>query len=63
MNKTRYRFDWENGHTKQKTLSRSFETLDEAKGFSKGKNVVDIYVSHGKYRVEWVKTIDNNGKD
>ena len=61
MKKIRYRHDWERGHMIEKTLSRSFDTIQDAQSFADGKNVIDIYKSNGRYKVEWVKTKDNNG--
>lgn len=58
--KTTYRFDWENGYTKARRLSRSFDTIEEANQFAKGKPNADIYKTKGRYKVEWVKIIDNN---
>lgn len=58
--KTVHRFDWNDGDTIVKTLSRSFDTLEEAVRFSQGKRTTDIYKSKGKYRVEWLKISDNN---
>ena len=55
VNKTTYRHDWVNGHYKQRSLTRSFETMDEAERFAEGKDVVDIYRRKGKYTVEWMK--------
>lgn len=60
MNKTAYRFDWENGYTKSRRLSRSFETREAAEAFAEGKHGTEIYVSKGKYKVEWIKTTGNN---
>lgn len=60
--KTTYRLDWVNGYTKARRLSRSFSTLAEAEAFAKGKKNTEIYRSKGKYKVEWVKIIDNNGE-
>jgi hypothetical protein len=57
---TIYRFDWAHGHTIEKYLSRSFDTLEEAQRFAEGKRVVDIYISKGRYKVQWVNVIDNN---
>ena len=47
-------------HVEQRTLSRSFDTLEEAQKFAEGKNVMDIYRAHGRFKVEWeqVKRID-----
>lgn len=56
MNKTTIRFDWETGDTKVRRLTRSFETLDEAKRFAEGKKVSDIFRSKGRFVVEWIKT-------
>lgn len=58
--KTTFRFDWENGYTKCRRLSRSFDTLEEAKHFSTGKQNADIYKSKGRYKVEWIMVTDNN---
>ena len=58
--KTVKHFDWSNGFTIHKTLSRSFKTLDEAKRFADGKTNAEIYISKGLYKVQWSKTIDNN---
>ena len=60
MKKTTYRHDWQNGYTKCRRLSRSFDTLEDANNFAEGKQVTDIYRSNGKYKVEWVKIKDNN---
>lgn len=57
---TTYRFDWESGYTKRRRLSRSFDTLDDAKLFANGKTESEIYISKGRYKVEWIKTTDNN---
>ena len=40
-----------------RTLSRSFDTLEEAKKFAEGKDTVDIYKSKGRYKVEWLKEV------
>ena len=65
--KTLYRHEWEHGDTKARILSRSFPTLEEAERFAKGEHpgcirweVIDIYKSKGRYKVEWIKVIDNN---
>lgn len=60
MRKTTYRFDLENGYTIARRLSRSFDSLEEAREFSKGKVNSDIYKSKGRYKVEWIKVVDNN---
>ena len=60
MSNTTYRFDWESGYTKVRRLTRSFETLDEAKRFAEGKQDVDIFRSKGRFVVKWIKVIDNN---
>lgn len=60
MRKTTYRFDLENGYTIAKRLSRSFDSLEEAQIFLKNKVNADIYKSKGRYKVEWIKIIDNN---
>ena len=61
INKTVYRFDWVNGYTKQMTLSRSFVTLEAAQKFAEGKQTIGIYRNKGRFVVEWIKIIDNNG--
>lgn len=60
MNKTSYKFDWNNGYTKVRKLTRSFDTIEEAMLFADGKLNTDIYKSKGKYTVEWTKVVDNN---
>jgi len=60
MNHTRHRFDWQNGYTKERRLSRSFATLEEAQRFAEGKRTADIYKAHGRFKVEWIKTEGNN---
>lgn len=60
MRKTTYRFDFENGYTITKRLSRSFDSLEEAQMFSENKMNADIYKSKGRYKVEWIKIINNN---
>ena len=57
MNKTAHGFSWERGYYIERTLSRSFDTLEAAQKFAKGKDVRDIYRNKGKYVVEWVKTV------
>ena len=59
MKKTVYRFDWEKGHTKVRTITRSFDSLHEAERFAQEKEVVDIYRSKGRYVVEWRKETAN----
>lgn len=63
MNKTVCGFNWTEGYYKRRTLTRSFETLEAVQKFAEGKDVVDVFLNKGKFVVEWVKTIDNNGKD
>ena len=60
MSHTTKRFDWTNGYTIARRLSRSFDTLQEAQEFAKGKLNTEIYRSKGRYKVEWIKAIDNN---
>lgn len=55
-----YHFDWQNGHTIHKKLTRSFDSLEQANKFAEDKQVIDIYVSGGRYKVEWLKITDNN---
>ena len=43
-------------HVEEVTLSRSFDTLEQAKAFAEGKDVRDIYKAHGRFKVEYVKT-------
>ena len=56
--KTTTRFDWEHGYQKARRLSRSFDTLEEARTFAEGKTNTDIYISKGRYKVEWTKITD-----
>ena len=42
-------------HVEQRTLTRSFDTLEAAQQFAKGKDVRDIYRAHGRFKVEWIK--------
>ena len=58
--KTTYRFDWQDGHTIARKLSRSFDTLEQAQRFAEDKKNSEIYRSKGRYKVEWTKIIDNN---
>ena len=53
--KTTHRFDWQNGFTKCRRLSRSFNTQEQAERFAEGKLNAEIYKSRGKYKVEWIK--------
>lgn len=52
-------------HVEQRTLSRSFDTLEAAQRFAEGKDVRDIYRAHGRFKVEWEQTkridYDENG--
>lgn len=52
-------------HVEQRTLSRSFDTLEAAQKFAEGKDVRDIYRAHGRFKVEWEHTkrvdYDENG--
>lgn len=59
--KTVHGFDWEQGYYKKRTLSRSFDKLEEANKFAEGKTVTDIYRANGRYRVEYIKIVKNNG--
>lgn len=56
MGKTVKGFSWERGYYTERTLTRSFQTLEAAQKFAEGKDVRDIYRNKGKYVVEWVKT-------
>ena len=38
-----------------RTLTRSFDTLEDANKFSEGKAVRDIFTKNGRFVVEWVK--------
>ena len=58
--KTSYKHDWSRGFYIERTLTRSFETLEAANKFADGKNVLDIFRKKGKFVVEWLKVIDNN---
>ena len=43
-------------HIEQRTIHRSFDTLEAAQAFVDGKDTVDIYRVHGRYKVEYVQT-------
>lgn len=58
--KTIHVFDWENGSTIRRQLSRSFDTLEDAMKFAENKLNAEIYRSKGRYKVEWTKVIDDN---
>lgn len=58
--KTTYRFDWEKGYTKARRLSRSFKSLEDAQAFADNKCNAEIYKSKGMYKVDYIKSIDNN---
>ena len=60
FNKTVNGFAWDRGYYTNRTLTRSFDTLEAAQKFAEGKDTQDIYRSKGKYVVEWVKHIDRN---
>ena len=57
MRKTTYGFEWgndfPNGHYIRRIFTRSFDTLEAAQRFAEGKDVIDIFRSHGRYKVEW----------
>lgn len=57
MSKTKHGFSWEKGYFKLRELTRSFDTLEEAKRFADGKNDTDIFISNGRYKVKWVKEV------
>jgi hypothetical protein len=58
INKTSYYFNWADGHYKVRELTRSFDTLEEAQKFAENrKEYHDIYISKGKYKVVWLKTV------
>ena len=59
MRKTKRGFTWERGYYKERTLTRSFDTLDAAQKFAEGKDVRDIYRNRGRFTVEWVKTTND----
>lgn len=59
INKTVKWFDWENGHCKDRELSRSFDTKEEALKFAEGKHNTDVYMSKGRYKVTWHKVVTN----
>lgn len=60
IGKTAHGFDWEQGHYTRRELSRSFDTLEDARRFAEGKTEVDIFVSRGRYVVTWILIKDNN---
>ena len=43
-------------HVEQRTLHRSFDTLEAAQKFAEGKTVIDIFRSQGRFKVEYLKT-------
>ena len=43
-------------HVELVTMHRSFNTLEEAQAFAQGKDVVDIYRTKGRFKVEYLKT-------
>lgn len=55
--KTTQRFDWKDGYIITRQLTRSFDTMEQARRFAEGKHVTDMYVSNGRYKVEWLKVI------
>ena len=60
INKSAYKFDWTNGYTIERKLTRSFDTLEQAQKFAENKRNADIFRSKGRYTVEWLKVVDNN---
>ena len=60
FNKTVNGFSWDRGYYTERTLTRSFQTLEAAQKFADGKDVRDVYRKNGKFVVEWVKHIDRN---
>lgn len=56
MRKTRHFFTWERGYYTERTLTRSFDTLEAAQKFAEVKDTRDIYRKNGRFVVEWVKT-------
>ena len=59
MNKTAFRDGYGYEPLKKvQTLSRSFDTLEEANKFAEGKQVTDIYRAAGRFKVEWLKTTE-----
>ena len=41
----------------RRELSRSFDTLEAAQRFAKGKEGTDVFKAHGRYKVTWIKTV------
>lgn len=64
MNKTAY-YGGYSGEplTKVRTLSRSFNTLEEAQKFAENKKVTDIYRVGGKFKIEWQKITEIHWDD
>lgn len=60
--KSAHYFSWDKGNYKLLTLSRSFDTLEAAEEFAKNKNCPDIYMSNGRYKVEWIKEVSMEGE-
>jgi len=60
INKTGYYDGWGMIPHKKRELSRSFDTLDEAREFAEGKEGTDIYSFKGKFKVTWIKIIQTD---
>lgn len=63
MNKTRSGFNWADGYYQTREFSRSFDTIEDAKRFAEGKDVLDIFRSKGKYKVLWIKRMTHMGEE
>lgn len=57
LNKTAYYDGWGMIPHKRRELSRSFDTLEEAKKFAQGKEGTDIFRCRGRYKVTWIKIV------
>ena len=50
-------------HVEEHTKHRSFDTLEAARAFAEGKNVVDIYRAKGRFKVEYLTVMRVNHDD
>ena len=57
--KTTWFVDTDGRHKIRRVLTRSFDTIDDAKRFAEWKDVTDIFRSHGRFTVEWIKVTLN----
>lgn len=60
IRKTSHYYSDRKGYYTVRELTRSFDTLEAAEKFAEGKQVLDIYKENGRFKVQWLKEIDNN---